>query len=277
MLPAMLTRFTKMHGCGNDFVIFDERARPLGLTPRRAAAVADRHTGIGCDQVVEIEPGRDGADAFMRIRNQDGSEAGACGNATRCVADLIAQETGLKSFSIETISGILACDSLAPGRARVAMGVPKLNWQEIPLAKEVNTLHLPLPGDPAAASMGNPHITFFVPDLDAEPILARGPALQENPLFPGSVNVGFAQVIAPDRLRLRVYERGAGLTRACGSGACAALVNAHRRGFTGRYATIEADGGTLEIEWRESDGQVLMTGPAVIAFTGEFDPGIYPP
>ena len=275
----MTVSFRKMHGAGNDFVVLDVRAADTPTSPALAAALSDRATGIGCDQFITLLPPtrENGAHLRMQIQNADGTPAGACGNATRCVADLIAQETGLKSFSIETISGILACDSLAPGRARVAMGVPKLNWQEIPLAKEVNTLHLPLPGDPAAASMGNPHITFFVPDLDAEPILARGPALQENPLFPGSVNVGFAQVIAPDRLRLRVYERGAGLTRACGSGACATLVNAHRRGFTGRYATIEADGGTLEIEWRESDGQVLMTGPAVIAFTGEFDPGIYPP
>ena len=279
MLIAMLTRFTKMHGCGNDFVIFDERARPLGLTSRRAAAVADRHTGIGCDQLIEIEPGRDGADAFMRIRNQDGSEAGACGNATRCVAHLLGRDTGRTHLTIRTISGDLPSILLPDGTVQVDMGSVRLDWCDIPLAGPADTLHLDLAAgpvaDPAAASMGNPHATFFVPDLDAIPIAEIGPILEHASLFPKRANIGFVQVLAPEQIRLRVWERGAGLTLACGSGACAALVNAHRRGLTSRRAAVLVDGGTLTIEWR-SDGHVLMTGPAASAFVGDIDLEAYP-
>ncbi|OJY77477.1 MAG: diaminopimelate epimerase [Rhodospirillales bacterium 70-18] len=274
--------FLKMHGCGNDFVVFDERRGALGLTPGRAAAIADRHAGVGCDQFIAIEPPPPGsnADAFMRIRNPDGGEAGACGNATRCVAHLLAAESGRRQLVIQTISGLLPAEILTDGRVRVDMGPPRLGWRDVPLAAPADTLHVPLAegpvADPAAASMGNPHATFFVADLAATPVEALGPRLEHAAIFPDRANIGFVQVLAPDRIRLRVWERGAGLTLACGSGACAALVNSARRGLTGRRAAVLVDGGALEIEWRE-DGHVLMTGPVATAFRGTLDLDDYAP
>ncbi len=279
--PRMEAPFLKMHGAGNDFVVFDERAAPLGLTPARAAAIANRRTGVGCDQFIVIEPPPPGstADAFMRIRNPDGSEAGACGNATRCVVSLLAAESGRTDITIQTISGLLPSRLLPDGRVEVDMGPARLSWQDIPLAHEADTLHLPLAlgpvADPAACSMGNPHATFFVPDVLALPIETLGPALETNPLFPAKANIGFAQILAPDRIRLRVWERAAGLTLACGSGACATIVNAARRGLTHRRATLELDGGTLEMEWR-ADGHVLMAGPVATSFRGTIDLAAYP-
>jgi len=262
--------FLKMHGCGNDFVVLDARTRPLAITQARAAAIADRHRGVGCDQVIVLEPPPAGADVFMRIRNPDGSEAGACGNATRCVASLLATETGRVSFIVRTISGDLSAE-VQPGGVTVDMGPAGLDWRDIPLAGPADTLHLDLAegpvSDPAACSMGNPHATFFVPDLAAVPIERIGPALEHAALFPERANIGFVQVLAPDRLRLRVWERGTGLTLACGSGACAALVNAARRGLAQRRASVQVDGGALVIEWR-ADGHVLMTGPFATAFRG---------
>ena len=266
---GMKTAFVKMHGCGNDFVVLDERARPLGLTPFQAAFLADRRIGIGCDQVIMIENSPT-ADAFMRIWNPDGSEAGACGNATRCVADILMRDTQGSAVTIRTISGYLPATRGADGLITVDMGPPRLDWADIPLATPMDTLRLGLPGDPAAASMGNPHATIFVPDLDAVPIGRIGPDLEHNVIFPQRANIGFAQVLDPETIRLKVWERGAGLTLACGSGACAALVNAHRRGLTHRRARVIVDGGTLDIEWRD-DGHVLMTGPALTAFCGEIE------
>ena len=272
-----MARFLKMHGCGNDFVVFDERAGALGLTPRRAAAIAHRRTGVGCDQFIVIEPPLPGsnADAFMRIRNPDGAEAGACGNATRCVAAILAGETARRAQVIRTVAGNLPSEVLSDGRVCVDMGPARLDWADIPLARPMDTLHLDLPGDPAGASMGNPHATFFVADVEHHPVSELGPRLEHDTLFPERANIGFAQVLAPDRIRLRVWERGAGLTLACGSGACAALVNAHRRGLTGRRATMMMDGGELQIEWR-GDGHVLMTGPVATSFIGEIDLAAYP-
>ena len=272
----MLATFTKMHGCGNDFVVLDERTAPLGLTLARAAAIADRRTGIGCDQFIVIEPAPAGshAAAFMRIRNPDGQEAGACGNATRCVADLLHSQTGVSEVVVETVAGPLTATILADGRVRVDMGRPRLEWQDVPLAAATDTLHLDLVlgpvSDPACLSMGNPHATFFVPDLAALDVAALGPALEHDAMFPQRANIGFVQVLARDCIRLRVWERSAGLTLACGSGACAALVNAARRGLTGRAATVVVDGGELFIEWCE-DGHVLMTGPVATSFTGTID------
>jgi diaminopimelate epimerase len=268
----MPTPFRKMHGVGNDFVVVDARGGDLALTPALIAALCDRRTGIGCDQFITLEPSF-GADIFMRIHNADGTEAGACGNATRCVAMLLHDETGRDSFVIETISGLLPA-SVAGGVVCVDMGAPRLQWHEIPLARPEDTLFLPLHGRPAAVSMGNPHVTLFVPDIGAAPVEALGAELESDALFPERANIGFAQILAPDRIRLRVWERGAGLTRACGSGACAALVNANRRGLTGRAAALELDGGTLTIEWR-ADGHVLMTGPARLAFHGTVDLSTY--
>jgi diaminopimelate epimerase len=277
----MITGFVKMHGCGNDFVVLDGRAAALGITPARAAALADRRRGVGCDQLIIIEPAPEGsgANAFMRIRNPDGAEAGACGNATRCVVEMLARETGRRHQVIRTVAGNLPADLLDDGRVTVDMGPAGLNWTDVPLARRMDTLHLDLAlgavADPAACSMGNPHATFFVADVDALPVAALGPALEVDPLFSERANIGFAQVLTPERMRLRVWERGAGLTLACGSGACAALVNAHRRGLTARRATVLMDGGELEISWRD-DGHVLMTGPVVTVFSGSVDLAAYP-
>jgi diaminopimelate epimerase len=268
-IPRMTIRFVKMHGCGNDFVIVDGRQRPLDLTPALAAELANRRTGIGCDQVILIGPD-EAADAFIRILNPDGSEAGACGNATRCVADILMRESGRGAVSIRTIAGALPATRRADGLVEVDMGAPRLDWAEVPLARPMDTIRLDLPGEPAAVSMGNPHVTFFVPDVAAVPIAECGPALEHDALFPQRANVGFAQVIDAQTIRLRVWERGAGLTLACGSGACATLVNAHRRGLTQRRASVIVDGGVLEIDWRE-DGHVLMAGPVVTAFHGQID------
>ncbi|MFN7594055.1 MAG: diaminopimelate epimerase [bacterium] len=270
----MMIRFRKMHGLGNDFIVLDEREASLGLTPAVTRFLADRHRGIGADQVISLEPAP-GADVFMRIRNPDGSEAGACGNATRCVASLVAAESGREAVTIRTIAGDLRVRRARGGLWTADMGPARLGWQDVPLAREADTLHLPLAldgvADPAACSMGNPHANFFVPDLDALPISEIGPRLECDPIFPDRANIGFVQVMSPDHMRLVVWERGAGLTLACGSGACAAMVNAHRRGLTGRAARISMPGGDLLMEWR-ADGHVLMTGPVATAFIGQVDP-----
>jgi diaminopimelate epimerase len=271
----MPTPFLKMHGAGNDFMVIDARKSRLALTAGQVRALADRRTGIGWDQLILLEPSA-AATAAMRIYNPDGSIAGACGNATRCVADFLAGEVGLSELTIETAAGLLPAKRLPDGAWQIDMGPPGLRWQDIPLAHPADTLHLDLEGDPAAASMGNPHATFFVPDLAAIDPNVAGPPVENHAIFPDRANVGFAQILAPDTIRLRVWERGAGLTRACGSGACAALVNAHRRGLAGRRAEMLLDGGTLVIEWREADGHVLMTGPAVTAFHGCVDLATYP-
>lgn len=263
-----------MHGLGNDFVVVDARARDPGVTPPIAAAIADRHRGVGCDQFILLEPPPPGADVFMRILNPDGSEAGACGNATRCIASLVAEEKGQDRVVVRTIAGDLPVQRLPGGLWCADMGPARLGWQEVPLAREVDTLHLPLGAgpvaDPAACSMGNPHATFFVAELDAVDVATIGPVMERDPLFPQRANIGFAQVLAPDHIRVVIWERGAGLTLACGSGACATIVNAHRRGLTGRRATVSMPGGDLVMEWRD-DGHVLMTGPVATSFRGELD------
>jgi|SRR5665213_1086575 len=270
--------FIKMHGLGNDFVVIDARAKPLALDDKSAAAIAARHTGIGADQLIVIEqPHSAPAAAFMRIRNADGGEVEACGNAARCVADLLMRETGASSVTLETAAGMLAAHTAGKNRVTVDMGKPRWGWRDIPLARECDTDHLPLALDPlkdaAATSMGNPHATFFVPDIAAIDIRVLGPKLEHDPLFPQRANIGVAQILARDTIRLRVWERGAGLTPACGTGACAALVAASRRGLAGRRADVIADGGTLGIEWRDDD-RVTMTGPVAVSFTGEIDPSL---
>ena len=272
----MPTPFIKMHGAGNDFAILDARATGLALSPAQLRALADRRTGIGWDQLIVMQEAAPPADATMAIFNPDGSQAGACGNATRCVAALLCAELGRDAVAIAAGPTLLQATRQPDGSIAVDMGAPGLAWQDIPLSAACDTLHLPLPGDPAAASMGNPHATLFLATLEGIDPAALGPALEHNALFADRANIGFAQVLAPDRIRLRVWERGAGLTRACGSGACAALVNAHRRGLAGRRAALVLDGGTLQIEWRVADGHVLMTGPAVTAFHGTVDLANYP-
>ena len=271
--------FVKMHGAGNDFVVLDARAQSLRLSPQEAQRIADRRRGIGCDQIILIEPDPE-VDAFMRILNADGSEAAACGNATRCVAAMLAEDSGARSLTIRTSAGLLPATIMGPGLVEVDMGVPRFEWDEIPLAEPADTLWLRLAlgpvSAPAACSMGNPHATFFVTDLAHLPVETLGPTLEKARIFPERANIGFAQVESQTRIRLRVWERGAGLTLACGSGACAALVNAHRRGLAARSAALVMDGGTLRITWRATDDHVLMEGPVATAFSGVMSPELSP-
>jgi len=261
--------FLKMNGLGNDFVVVEARQHPFRPGQEEARAIARREGGIGCDQLIAIEPS-DKADAFMRIWNADGGEVSACGNATRCVGWLLMNESGRDEAVIETKAGRLPVRRAGPTAVSVDMGAPGLAWDEIPLACPMDTATLDFEAGglsgPGAVSMGNPHVVFFTDDVDAAGVI--GPAVEHDPLFPDAVNVGFAQVKGQDRIRLRVWERGAGLTKACGTGACAALVAASRRGLTGRRATLELDGGELDIEWR-ADDHVIMTGPVAVEFEGE--------
>ena len=271
-LAAYGRPFLKMHGAGNDFVVLDARLRPFALDHAAARAIADRHTGVGCDQLIVVGPPRQpGADAFMTILNADGSEVSACGNATRCVAWMLMQESGAGQAVIETRAGLLAASAAGEKLVTVDMGPARLDWQEIPLARTQDTLHLDLSlgplADPVAVSMGNPHAVFFVADADAVDLAGLGPRLEHDPLFPERCNIEVAQILGPDRLRLRVWERGTGITLACGSGACAALVAAARRGLTGRRADVVVDGGVLTIEWLDN-GHVMMTGPVALSFSG---------
>ena len=264
--------FTKMHGLGNDFVVLDARAAPLALTDAQVRAIADRRTGVGCDQLLVVEPPRNGAaDAYVRIRNADGGEVAACGNGTRCVAAMIMAEKGAEHALIETAAGVLEARAGAAGEIAVNMGRASLEWRDIPLARDADTLHLGIAAgplvDPVGVGVGNPHAVFFVDDAEAVPLDAVGPEIEHHPLFPERANVEAAQVLSRRRVRLRVWERGAGITRACGSGACATLVAAHSRGLTERIADVDLDGGTLKIEWLE-DGHVVMTGPAAVSFAG---------
>jgi diaminopimelate epimerase len=270
--------FIKMHGLGNDFVVLDARATPIPLDDARARAIADRHTGVGCDQLLVMEPPTQaGADVFMRIRNADGDEVEACGNGTRCIAAALMRETGKPRVVIETVAGLLEATAASEARVTVDMGPARLGWREIPLARDCDTLHVPLTlgplADPVATNMGNPHATFFVPDAEAVDVAGLGRELEHHAIFPARANIGVASLAGKDRLRFRVWERGVGITIACGTGACAAGVAAARRGITGRRVTVVADGGPLEIEWR-ADGHVLMTGPAAVSFTGTLDPSL---
>lgn len=258
--------FMKMHGAGNDFVVIDSRGRggPV-VTPALARALGDRNRGVGFDQLAEIRDS-DQADFTLDFWNNDGSRAGACGNATRCVSDYMMQQLGTAAVSLVTTRGGLQALRRADGLVSVNMGAPQLAWAEVPLAHAVDTLHLPLPGDPVAVGMGNPHCVMFVADADAVELSRIGPTYEHDPLFPERTNVEFASLTAPNRLRMRVWERGAGITLACGSGACATAVAAHLRGLTGRQVVLDLDGGVLEIDWRE-DG-VWMTGPVAHVFDG---------
>jgi diaminopimelate epimerase len=267
--------FLKMHGLGNDFVVLDFRCAAVPVSATGASALADRRTGIGCDQLIVLEPPRhSAAQVLMRIRNSDGSEAEACGNATRCIADLLYHETGDPRVRIETAACLLEAEVLPDGLIAVDMGPARTGWREIPLAQTADTERAPLSigplSEPACTNIGNPHATFFVDNVEAVDLAALGPVLEHDPLFPERANIGVAAVRDRSHIRLRVWERGAGITPACGSGACAALVAANRRGLTDRRAAVELDGGILDIAWRE-DGHVMMTGPATLSFAGVFD------
>lgn len=263
--------FLKMHGAGNDFVVIDQRGQAAHVTPALARALGDRHRGVGFDQLVTIDTDAR-ADARLVFWNADGSTAGACGNATRCVARLLMDEAGKNRLVLRTERGLLVAEDAGNGLIAVNMGQPQLDWAEVPLARAADTLHLPMPGDPAAVGMGNPHCVFFVPDALAVDVAGRGPALEHDALFPQRTNVEFASITGPGRLRMRVWERGAGITLACGSGTCATAVAAARRGLTGRRVTVDVDGGTLAVDWRE-DG-VWLTGPTATVFSGVVSPAL---
>lgn len=267
--PAGLP-FLKMHGAGNDFVVLDSRGRAAVTTPALAQALGDRNRGVGFDQLAEIRNAGD-ADFALDFWNSDGSRAGACGNATRCVADHVMRGLGKTSVTLRTARGILRAERLPDGGVNVNMGPPQRLWDEIPLSRDVDVLHLPMAGDPVAVGMGNPHCVMFVPDAEAVDLTAVGPGYEHDPLFPQRTNVEFASVLGADRLRMRVWERGTGITLACGSGACATAVAAHLRGLTGSKVTLDLDGGTLVVDWRE-DG-VWMTGPVAHVFDGVLTPG----
>ena len=272
----MTIPFLKMHGLGNDFVVIDGRKTDVSLTPEDVRAIADRRTGVGFDELMLIEPARSaGADIFLRIYNADGSESGACGNGTRCVARLIMDETGRREVVIQTLADRLQAEAQRNGMIAVDMGEARLEWRGIPLSREQDTLHLDLSlgplSDPVGVNVGNPHAVFFMPDVETVPLSDLGPRLERDPLFPERANVEVAQILSPTRIRMRVWERGAGITRACGTGACATLVAAVRRGLAERRAELVLDGGSLWIEWRE-DGHVIMTGPVATSFSGVLSP-----
>lgn len=268
----MRVPFVKMHGLGNDFIVLDARAHAVpAMTARLAAALADRKTGIGCDQLILIEPS-DCADFRMRIFNADGSEVEACGNATRAVGLLHG-----KPARIETLGGLLQSTPVEGGIA-VDMGEPRFGWDQIPLAYAMDTLAMPVGWEdlegPTAVNVGNPHAVFFVPDNAAVDLFRLGPLIEHDPLFPERVNVNVATVVDRQTVRLRVWERGVGETRACGTGACATAIAAMRRGLTDRRVTVVLEGGPLTIAWR-ADNRITMTGPAVESFRGDFDPAAY--
>jgi diaminopimelate epimerase len=273
----MARPFWKMHGLGNDFVVLDARRTPVAIDGAGARAIADRRTGIGFDQMLIIEPGADGTDAFMRIRNADGGEVEACGNGARAVGRLLLEDTGRESVTIGTLAGPITASRAPGGLVTVDMGPARLDWREIPLARAADTLHLDYAlgpvSDPVAVSMGNPHVIFFVPDAEAVDVAGLGPRIETDPLFPARTNVEFVQILSATRVRMRVWERGVGITRACGTGACAVGVATARRGLTGRRTEVVLDGGSLHIDWRD-DGRVLMTGPAEISFTGTLGPAL---
>jgi diaminopimelate epimerase len=261
--------FMKMHGAGNDFVVIDQRGRGDMVTAVLARALGDRHRGVGFDQLCTI--GDDAqADARLVFWNADGTIAGACGNATRCVARHLMDESGRDRLELRTERGLLTAEDAGGGLTRVNMGQPQLDWAEVPLAHAMDTLHLPLAGDPAAVGIGNPHCVFFVEDAEAVDVAGLGAKAEHDPLFPQRTNVEFASPLGPDRLRMRVWERGTGITLACGSGICATAVAAARRGLTGRQVTVVVDGGTLSVDWRD-DG-VWLTGPTAHVFDGVLSP-----
>jgi diaminopimelate epimerase len=260
--------FLKMHGLGNDFVVMDARGRANPMTPALARAIGHRHFGIGFDQLALIR--NEGPVVAVDFWNSDGSLSDACGNASRCVARLLMAETGESAVTLRTGRGDLACEDAGSGLIRVNMGQPQLAWHEVPLAREMDTLELPLEGAPSATGMGNPHCSFFVENAAAVDLDTLGPATEHNPLFPERTNVQVVEVLDRENLRVRVWERGVGHTLASGSSSCAVAVAAARRGLAGRAVTVHLDGGDLGIDWRE-DG-VWMTGPTMLVAEGMLSP-----
>jgi diaminopimelate epimerase len=267
--PSSGLPFMKMHGLGNDFVVIDQRGGNAVVTASLARALGDRHRGVGFDQLAVLEDAPD-ADIALIFYNADGSIAGACGNATRCVAQFEMARRGIDAMTLKTERGILHAVQTAPDVVSVNMGAPLLDWQDVPLSEAMDTLALPIDGTPTATGMGNPHCTFFVDDAERIDLETRGAEMEHHPLFPERTNVQFASLIGPDHLRMRVWERGVGVTLASGSSSCAVGVSAARKGLTGRKVAIDLDGGRIDIDWRE-DG-VWMTGPTAHVFSGHLTP-----
>jgi len=276
-----MTAFLKMQGLGNDFVVFDGRRDAFSLTPAQARAIADRRYGVGCDQVIVIESAADEIDANMRIYNADGGEVESCGNAARCVARFLTDENGASTVLLDTVGGRLSC-TRDRGLITVDMGAPRFEWREIPLSEPRDTLSFRIgtaeDGDPAlreasAVNVGNPHCVLFVPSVERTLVERIGPLLEKDPLFPEGANVEFVQVLSSERLRMRVWERGVGVTLGCGTGACAAMAAAQRRQLCGKKVDVQLDGGTLTVEWEGEGSRLFMTGPASLSFRGELDIG----
>jgi diaminopimelate epimerase len=268
--------FRKMNGLGNDFVVLDARARAVALTADAIRRVSNRENGIGCDQLIVLERSPK-ADVFMRIFNADGSEVGACGNAARCVAWLMAQETGRREVTIETGSELLRAQVESAERVTIDMGAPRFAWDQIPLAEpfhdttgielQIGPIDAPVLHSPSVVNVGNPHAIFWVDDVDGHDLARFGPLLENHPIFPERANISLAQVTGRDAITLKTWERGAGLTQACGTAACAATAAAARKKLTDRRVTVTLPGGQLLIEWGE-DGRILMSGPAALEFEG---------
>jgi diaminopimelate epimerase len=285
-MNASALKFRKMNGLGNDFVVVDGRAHALALGADAVRAIADRKEGIGCDQLILLEPSTK-ADVFMRIWNADGGEVAACGNAARCVASLVAQEQERPQVSIETEDQVLGAVVADDNSVTIDMGEPRLAWDEIPLAEpfhdtrrielQAGPIDAPVLHSPAVVNVGNPHALFFVDDVEAIDLAHIGPMLEHHPLFPERANISVVQVLSPEHLKIRTWERGAGLTRACGTAACASAVAAIRRELAGSKVRVSLPGGDLVIEWRESDGHVLMTGPYALDFEGTLPAALLEP
>jgi diaminopimelate epimerase len=269
--------FRKMNGLGNDFVVLDARTQRLAVTPEAVQRIANRKTGTGCDTVIVLEPSKV-ADVFMRIYSPDGSEAEACGNANRCIAMLVSAETGSKHPTIETLAGVVSAEMNADGTVTVDMGIPKFEWHEIPLSEpfhntkmielQIGPIDAPVLHSPSVVNVGNPHCVFWVDDVHAHKLDRFGPILENHPRFPERANISLVQVVSPTHLIQRVWERGVGLTQACGTGACAAAVCAARKGLSERSVRVTLPGGDLMVDWRDDD-HIFMTGPAVLDYEGE--------
>ncbi len=259
----------KMHGLGNDFVVIDQRDGDAVVDAALARALGDRHRGVGFDQLAVLTAPKD-ADIALTFFNADGSVSGACGNATRCIAQYEMTRLGRDALTLKTERGVLSAVQVADGLVGVNMGQPMLDWADVPLAQEMDTLALPIDGAPTATGMGNPHCTFFVDDAETVDLEALGPLFEHHELFPERTNVQFASLIGENHLRMRVWERGVGVTLASGSSSCATAVAAARKGLTGRQVAIDLDGGRIDIDWRE-DG-VWMTGPTAHVFSGHLTP-----
>ena len=258
----------KMHGLGNDFVVVDARAQQIDVTHALATAVADRHFGVGFDQLAVISANE--KNTHLTFFNADGSMSAACGNATRCIARYLMQESGKNALTLTTDHGELSARDAGDGLTSVNMGPPQTAWADIPLAEPLDTLELPIAGTPTATGMGNPHCTFFVQDVNTVDLAEFGARHETHPLYPQRTNVQIAQIVGPDHIRMRVWERGVGITLASGSSSCATAVAAARRGLTGAAVRIDLDGGTLQVDWRD-DG-VWMTGPTCHVFSGTLTP-----